>query len=111
MIEVINAIEAVVSIPVLPLQSKKKQEQIIYNITPNSDDGLVNQSTLELNIVANTLANAEAYDTAIRLALLNTGDTSQVNGINKITLNGGGTLTSEAGVHRFVNYVITRRSK
>lgn len=110
MIEVINAIKQATTIPIYPLQSDKLGEQIIYIPTPISDNGCVNVYRLQLNIIGKSLANVESYDKAIRTALLNIGDTNKVNNINKIEVNGGGTLTSELGVHRFIYLIITERS-
>lgn len=110
MIEIIRAIEQVLSIPVYPLESTKKGEQVIYKPNPVSDNGCVKVTRLELNIIGKTLANAEQYDSAIRTALLNLGDTAKINNINKIEINGGGTLTSEVGIHRLLYLVITERS-
>lgn len=104
MIRVINAIKQAVSIPIVPLEAENTGEQVIYNITPISDNGILKANRLQLNIVAKNLAYAEMYDTAIRKAILNIGDSCPVDGINSITVNGGGTLTSEAGVHRIVYY-------
>lgn len=107
MIRVINAIKQSVSIPIIPLESNNRGEQVIYCFNPISDDGVKKVYSLKLNIIAKSLSNAETYDLAIRKALLNFGDTCPVSGINKIELNGGGTLTSEAGVHRIMNLIIT----
>jgi len=110
MIEVIRTIEQAVNIPVYPLESIKKGEQVIYEPVPISDNGCVKVTRLQLNIIGKSLANAEMYDNAIRTALLNLGDTAKVNNINKIEINGGGTLKSEIGVHRLLYLIITERS-
>lgn len=107
--DIIQIIEGAVSIPVVPLESNTIQEQVIYSITPVSDNGVFSISSLELNIIGNTLANAEQYDEAIRVALLNVGDSNKIENITNIEINGGGTLRSEIGVHRFTNYIINRR--
>lgn len=110
MIEIIRKIEQAVNIPVFPLESTKLGEQVIYTPTPISDNGCVKVYNLQLNIIGKTLANAEMYDKSIRTALLNLGDTAKVNNINKIEVNGGGTLTSEIGVHRLLNLTVNERS-
>lgn len=110
MIEIIRAIEQAVNIPVYPLESTKLGEQIIYTPNPISDNGCVKVTRLQLNIIGKSLANIESYDKAIRTALLNIGDTNKIDDINKIEINGGGTLTSEIGVHRLIYLVITERS-
>lgn len=109
MIEILNAIEAATSLSINPLSSHQTGEQIIYGIVPLADNGVVKQDRLELNIVAATLARTIEVDTQIRKALLSIGDIEK-NGVLSIELNGGGTLESEAGVHRFTNYTITTRS-
>lgn len=106
MLQVIRAIEQAVNIPVIPLSSDKIQEQVIYTNTPLSDNGIIYSYQLRLNIVANTLANAEIYDEAIRKALLNFGDNNDLNNVLDCQINGGGTLTSTVGVHRITNYII-----
>jgi len=103
---IISAIKKSVSIPLIALESDKTGEQVIYTFNPISDNGIKKAYNLKLNIVANSLANAETYDLAIRKAILNVGDSCPVDGIQKIELNGGGTLTSVAGVHRITNYTI-----
>jgi len=106
LLQVIRAIKQAINIPVVPLSSDKIQEQIIYTPIPLSDNGIIYSYQLRLNIVANSLANAETYDEAIRKVVLNYGDKNDLSNILDITVNGGGTLTSEAGVHRITNYVI-----
>lgn len=109
MIQVIQAIKQAVNIPVIPLSSDKIQEQIIYTPTPLSDNGIIYSYQLRLNIVANTLANAESYDKAIRDVLLNFGDSNDLDNVLDISVNGGGTLTSTVGVHRIINLIIKER--
>lgn len=102
-LEILNVIEQASGLPVRALSSDKKEEQIIYNLVPVSDDGILKLDRLELNIICSTLEKAEAADDSIRIALLSAGDLKK-NGVQDIAVNGGGTLTSEIGVHRFVNY-------
>ena len=56
------------------------------------------------------MARAIELDTAIRQALLSIGDLKK-NGVLDIEVNGGGTLQSEIGVHRLVNYTILQESE
>lgn len=101
----LDAIVAASGLSLYPIQSDKKGEQIIYTETPVSDDGVKNQYRLELNIVCDTLAKAITIDKAIRKALLSFGDLKQNNVLN-IEINGGGTLTSEVGVHRLLYFSV-----
>lgn len=109
-LEILNVIEQASGLPVRALSSDKKEEQIIYNLVPVSDDGILKLDRLELNIICSTLEKAEAADDSIRTALLSAGDLKK-NGVQDIAVNGGGTLTSEIGVHRFVNYQILWRKR
>lgn len=110
MIEILNAIEAATDLPINPLSSHQCGEQIVYSIIPLADNGVVKQDRLELNIVCSSLARTIEKDNSIRKALLSIGDLEK-NGVLSIELNGGGTLESEVGVHRFTNYTITTRSE
>ena len=103
--ELLDAIEKAVGLPVRALYSDKIENQVIYKIVPLTDDGVVRSDRLELNIAVSTLEEAEQADRKIRKALLSPGDLKG-NGVLDIYLNGGGTLLSEAAVHRLVNYVI-----
>ncbi len=104
--QIISVIENISGLPVIPLQSDKLQEQIIYTPTPISDDGVVNQYQLKLNIITTTLAKADEKDIAIRNALIDTGDKPKINSAITINLNGGGTLVNGEYIHRFINLVI-----
>ncbi|VYU55563.1 Uncharacterised protein [uncultured Clostridium sp.] len=110
MVKVVDAIAKAVAVPVFPISSSLKGEQIIYNIVPLSDDGIKQSNRLELNIIGKTMARAIELDTAIRQALLSIGDLKK-NGVLDIEANGGGTLQSEIGVHRLVNYTILQESE
>lgn len=109
MIEILNIIKQVTGLPIFPLSSDKKTEQVIYKPVPVGDNGIKKQYRIELNIVAKTLANVEHYDDAIRKALLNIGNTTKVKSVTNIELNGGGTLTSEVGVHRLLFLSVTEQ--
>ena len=111
MLTVIKKLKTLVNLPLIPLQSDKLQEQIIYEIIPNNDNGVTSQSTLKLNIICDTLAKCELIDKQIRQGLLSYGDTNTLDSVLNITLNGGGTLTSEKYVHRFINLVIKSKNE
>ena len=80
MVKVIDAIAKAVAVPVFPISSSLKGEQIIYNIVPLTDDGIKQSNRLELNIIGKTMARAIELDTAIRQALLSIGDLKK-NGV------------------------------
>lgn len=48
MVKVVDAIAKAVAVPVFPISSSLKGEQIIYNIVPLSDDGIKQSNRLEL---------------------------------------------------------------
>ena len=100
---ILDAISSASGLSLYPISSTHTGEQIIYTETPISDDGIKNQYRLELNIVCKTLDKANKTDKAIRQALLSIGDLKQ-NGVLDIEINGGGTLTSEIGVHRLLYF-------
>lgn len=105
---ILDTISSVSQLPLYPLNSDKTGEQIIYKETPISDDGVIEIYRLELNIVCKTLDKANTIDKEIRKALLNGGDLKKTNLLD-IELNGGGTLTSEVGVHRLIYFTISGR--
>ncbi|MEA4894236.1 MAG: hypothetical protein VB064_03140 [Oscillospiraceae bacterium] len=106
--KVIKALD-VVGIPVNPLSGKGAGEQIIYNIVPISDNGVVQVVRLELKILGASLERAELLDKQVRQTLLSIGDEKK-NDVLDIYVNGGGTLQSEVGVHRLINFTIIKRS-
>ena len=55
MVKVIDAIAKAVAVPVFPISSSLKGEQIIYNIVPLTDDGIKQSNRLELNIIGKTI--------------------------------------------------------
>lgn len=107
---VIKTISDGLNIPVVALFSDKVQEQVIYTLTPTTDNGVIKAYNLKLNIFAFSLARCEKIDTQIRKLLLGRSEIPTISGVLTIRQNGGGTLTSEVGVHRICYYDITLRS-
>lgn len=106
MLQLLTAIEKATGCVLYPISSTDKGEQIIYNVTPIADDGIKKTYRFELNIVSTTLARVEEIDAEIRQALLGKGD-SKPNNVLNIEVNGGGTLTSEVGIHRLLYFIVT----
>lgn len=102
---ILDAISSASGLSLYPISSTHTGEQVIYTEAPISDDGIKNQYRLELNIVCKTLDKVNKTDKAIRQALLSVGDLKK-NGVLDIQVNGGGTLTSEVGIHRLLYFNI-----
>lgn len=91
-LKIINKLQDALEIPVKPFDTDVTEDCVVYKLDPVSDDGAVQQDRLKLRIIATTLLDAECLKYIIKKTLLAIGDNQAINGINSITLNGGGSL-------------------
>lgn len=111
--DIITALDDATSLPIKPLYTDTIENCIVYNYYPTSDDGAVQQARLELRLITNTMANGELYRIKILQALVPIGDNTNIDGIYKCVLNGGGSLYegSTNTFHTLLYFDIITRSE
>lgn len=111
--DIISAIETATSLPVKPFGTKTIENCIVYKFNTVTDNGIVAQIRLELNIITKTIAEAASIEAAIKSALVTVGDTKKIAGFNSAAVNGGGTLFNEdtQTVHTILYIILTKKSE
>lgn len=100
--EIVTALKSATSLKVYPFYTDELKECIVYEWTPQSDDGSKQTAQLMVRIKTKTMANAEGYSTAVKKALISLGDEA----VNEayVKQNGGGSLKDAAT--GFIDYVM-----
>lgn len=94
-----------INLPINPYNQEGYQNGIVYNFVPLTDNKIVRTERLEIHIIASTLAEAWAIDEEVRHILLTIGDEALIEGINKVEINGGGSLEDIAtGTKHIITY-------
>ena len=88
--EVIEALETVTELKCYPFYAEKLEECIIYEWTPQSDDGSKAQGRLTVRIRTATMSYAEVITSFVKDALLSFADNTRYGAY--IKHNGGGML-------------------
>lgn len=86
--------------------------QIVYSFSPLTDGKAVRMDRLEIHIIAQSIAELEAIDQAVRHILLTFGDSPLAGDVLQVELNGGGDMEDlgTGTYHRIAYYILTSRS-
>lgn len=110
--KILTLLKSNTELPVRFIKNDKVEKCIIYNFTPISDDGVIRQDKLQIQIVGFDIKEIEEEDLKIRKNLLSFGD--RIDDILKIELNGGGVIDYDdetSSLSKFSFYIITNRSE
>lgn len=98
---------------IYPIQTDYLGDCILYNIYTSALDKCVQQTRLELTIIASTIAKTIQIEQEVEALLLTLGDNPINSTILQVEVNGGGSLydTARAKNHRIINFTIISRSE
>ena len=103
--EIVSALKSATSLKVYPFGTDELKECIVYEWTPQSDNGSKQTAQMMIRIKSETMANAETYASLVKSALLVKGDGSGIDGLVACEQNGGGSLKNQdAGFIDFIMY-------
>ena len=93
LLQMLNKINTATGLKPIPFGTTSTDgNYIVYNYYHTSDTGAVSQGRLELRLITHSVSDAEALRKKVVSALVTIGDTTEIDGINKVELNGGGQL-------------------
>ena len=112
MIRIINELDNVLSVPLLPFETNKIQDCVCYKYYCDGDNGAVAQYRLELRIISKTVARATDIRNEILQALVTVADNEKL-GYKSCELNGGGTLqdADTNTIHTLLYFDIVKKSE
>lgn len=87
---IVSALKGATNLKVYPFYTEKLEECIVYEWTPQADDGAKTQGRLTVRIKSLSLARIESIGQTVKETLLSFGD-EQMNGAY-VKHNGGGML-------------------
>lgn len=100
--DIVSALTSATQLRVYPFWTDELKECIVYEWTPQSDDGSKQSAQLMIRIKTKTMARAEAIAKQVKVALISLGDGKKNEAWCK--QNGGGTLKNEAT--GFIDYIM-----
>lgn len=88
-----------------PYNIEGAKEAIVYSLTPLTDDNIKRTDRLEIHIISKTVSGANAIDAVVRKLLLTAADAPLMDGVQKVQINGGGTMEDIAtGTKHLITY-------
>ena len=100
--DIVSALVSATQLKVYPFWTDELKECIVYEWTPQSDDGNKQTAQLMIRIKVQSMARAESLAKAVKTALISLGDEKKNEAWCK--QNGGGTLKNEAT--GFIDYIM-----
>lgn len=93
LLQMLNKINSATGLKPIPFgTTTTKDNCIVYNCYTTADDGAVCQKRLELRLITHSVSEAETLRQQVVSALVTIGDTTEIDGVNKVTVGGGGQL-------------------
>lgn len=100
---VVSALESATSLQVFPFYTEELKECIVYEWTPQSDDGAKQTAQLLVRIKSKSMATLEAKAVLVKRALIGLGDERRLKAY--IKQNGGGILkNADTGYIYYIMY-------
>ena len=98
---------------IYPIQTNYLGDCVIYDAYTTSHNKIIQETRLQITIIADKLSTTLAIEQEIEKILLTLGDTSLNNTILQVEANGGGSLydNSRRKNHRIVYFNIISRSE
>lgn len=98
---------------IYPIQTNYLGDCVIYDVYTTSHNKIIQETRLQITIIADKLSTTLAIEQEIEKILLTLGDNSLNNTILQVEANGGGSLydNSRRKNHRIVYFNIISRSE